>query len=89
MLVPGIFKLVRVSIMLQIWHPDFMHFVLPVRVGVVEIIVLTSICLRLGGCIYAQKFVLLNKCLGAGMLLQQIHSFITALLVWTMVGWYV
>ena len=26
MSVPGIFKLGRVSIMLQIWHLDFMHF---------------------------------------------------------------
>ena len=43
MLVPGIFKLGRVSIMLQIWHLDFMHFFLPVMVGVVKILVLTSI----------------------------------------------
>ena len=69
MLVPGIFKLGRVSIMLQIWHLDFMHFLLPVKVGVVEILVLTSICLRLGGCLYAQSVVLLNKCLAAGVLL--------------------
>ena len=47
MLVPGIFKLGRVSIMLQIWHLDFMHFLLLVMVGVVEILVLMSICLRL------------------------------------------
>ena len=45
MLVPGIFKLGRVSIMLQIWHLDFIHFLLPVMVGVVEILVLMSICL--------------------------------------------
>ena len=69
MLVPGIFKLGRVSIMLQIWHLDFMHFVLPAMVGVVEILVLTSICIRLGGCLHAQRLVLLNKCLAAGMLL--------------------
>ena len=69
MLVPGIFKLGRVSTMLQIWHLDFMHFFLPVIVGVVEILVLTSICLRLGGCLYAQRVVLLNKSLAAGMLL--------------------
>ena len=69
MLVPGIFKLGRVSNMLQIWHLDFMHFFLPVMVGVVEILVLTSICLSLGGCLYAQRVVLLNKCLLAGMLL--------------------
>ena len=69
MLVPGIFKLGRVSIMLQIWHLDFMLFFLPVMVGVVEILVLTSICLRLGGYLYAQSVVLLNKCLAAGMLL--------------------
>ena len=69
MLVSGIFKLGRVSIMLQIWHLDFMHLLLPVKVGVVEILVLTSICLRLGGCLYAQRVVLLNKCLAAGMLL--------------------
>ena len=48
MLVPDIFKLGRVSIMLQIWHLDFMLFFLLVKVGVVEILVLTSICLRLG-----------------------------------------
>ena len=29
MLVPGIFKQGRVSIMLQILHLDFMHFLLP------------------------------------------------------------
>ena len=69
MLVPGIYKLGRVSIMLQFWHLDFMHFLLPVMVGVEEILVLTSICLRLGGCLYAQRVVLLNKCLAAGMLL--------------------
>ena len=69
MLVPGIFKQGRVSIMLQIWHLDFMHFLLPVMVGVVEILVLTSTCLRLGGCLYSQSVVLLNKCLAAGMLL--------------------
>ena len=66
---PGIYKLGRVSIMLQIWYLDFMHFLVPVKVGVVEILVLTSICLRLGGCLYAQRVVLLNKCLAAGMLL--------------------
>ena len=60
MSVPGIFKLGRVSIMLQIWHLDFMHFLLPVKVGVVKILVLTSICLRLGGCLCAQRVVLLN-----------------------------
>ena len=69
MLVPGIFKLGRVLIMLQIWHLDLMYFLLPVMVGVVEILVLTSICLRFGGCLYAQRAVLLNKCLAAGMLL--------------------
>ena len=89
MLVPGIFKQGRMSIMLQIWHLDFMHFLLPVMVGVVEILVLTSICLRLGGFLYAQSVVLLNKCLAAGMLLLRFHSFITALLMGTMVGWYV
>ena len=65
MLFPGIFKQVRVSIILQIWHLDFTHFLLPVMVGVVEILVLTSICLRLGGCLYAQSVVLLNKCSAA------------------------
>ena len=52
MSVPGIFKLDRVSNTLQIWHLDFMHFLLPVKVSVVEILVLTSICLRLGGCLH-------------------------------------
>ena len=69
MLVPGIFKLGRVSIMLQIWHLDFMHFLLPVMVDVVEILVLTSICLSFGGCLFAQRVVLLNKCLAAGLLI--------------------
>ena len=69
MLVPGIFKLGRVSIMFQIWHLNFMHFLLPLKVGVVEILVLISICIRLGSCLYAQRVVLLNKCLAAGMLL--------------------
>ena len=69
MLVPGIFKLGRVSIMSQILHLNYMHFLLPVKIGVVEILVLTSICLRLGGCLYAQRVVPLNKCLAAGMLL--------------------
>ena len=36
-----------------------------------------------------RRVVLLNKCLAAGMLLLLLHSFITALLVGTMVGWYV
>ena len=69
MLVPGIFKLGRVSIMLQTWHLDFMHFLLRIKVGVVKILVLTSIYFMLGGCLYAQRVVLLNKCLAAGMLL--------------------
>ena len=89
MSIPGSFKLGRVSIMLKIWHLDFMPFFLPVKVGVVEILVLTSICLRLGGCLYAQRVVLLNKCLAVGMLLLRFHSFITALLEGTMVRWYV
>ena len=57
--------------------------------GVVEILVLTSISLRLGGCLYVQRVVLLNECLSASMLLWHFHSFITPLLVGTMVGWYV
>ena len=69
MLIPGILRLGRVSIMLQIWHLYFMHFFSPVKVGVVEILVLTSICLTLGGCLYMHRVVLLNKCLVAGMLL--------------------
>ena len=32
MSVHGIFKLGWVSIMLQIWHMDFKHFLLPVKV---------------------------------------------------------
>ena len=47
----------------------FHAFFLPVKVGVVEILGLTNICLRLGGCLYAQRVVLLNKCSAAGMLL--------------------
>ena len=69
MSVPGIFKQGWMSIMLQFCHMDFMNFLLPVEVGVVEILVLTSICLRFGGCLYVQRVVLLNKCLAAGMLL--------------------
>ena len=38
-------------------------FFLPVKVGVVEILVLTSICLRLGGFLYVHRVVPLNKCL--------------------------
>ena len=64
MLFYSIFKLERVSIMLNIWHLDFMHFLLPGKVGVVEIRVLTSICLKLGGCLYAQRVVLLNNYFG-------------------------
>ena len=51
----GIFKLGPVSIMLQIWHLKFLHFLFPVKVGGVEILVLRSICLMLGGCLYAQS----------------------------------
>ena len=69
MSVPGVFKLGRVSIVLQIWRLAFIHFLLPVKVGVVKILVLTIICLRLDGCLYAQRVVLLNKFLAAGMLL--------------------
>ena len=47
MFVRGIFIQGRMSIMSQIWHLDFMHFLLQVKVGVVEILVLRSICLRL------------------------------------------
>ena len=68
MSVPCIFKLGRESIMLQIWHLDFMPF-LQVKVDVVEILVLMRTCLSLGGCQHAQRVVLLNKCLAAGMLL--------------------
>ena len=68
MLVPCIFTLGLVSITLQIWHLDFLHVSLPVMVGVVEILVLTSICLRLGGCLYALRVVLQNKSLAAGIL---------------------
>ena len=69
MSVPGIFKLGRVSIMLQILHLAFMHFLLPVKLGVVEILGLTSMCLMLGGCLHAQRLVLLNKCSTCSMLL--------------------
>ena len=37
--------------MQQIRHLAFMYFMLPVKVGVV----LTSICLRLCGCLYAHR----------------------------------
>ena len=59
--VPGIFKLGRVSIVLQIRHLDFMQFFFAVKVGVVEILVLTCFFLRLGGCLHAHRVVLLNK----------------------------
>ena len=49
-------------------HLDFMPFLLPVMVGVVEILVLTSIYLRLGGCLCSLRVVLLNKCLAVVML---------------------
>ena len=64
MLVPGIIKLARVFTIPQIWHLAFMHF-LPMIFCVVENLVLTRICLRLGGCLYAHRVVLLNKCLAA------------------------
>ena len=66
---PGIFKLGRMSSMLQILHLDFMHFLLPVELGLAEILVLMSICLTLSGCLHAHRVVPLNKCLAAGMLL--------------------
>ena len=68
MSVPGVFKLVRVSIMSQSWHLPFMHYLLPEMVGLVEVLVLTNICLRVGSCLHAHIVVLLNKCLAAGML---------------------
>ena len=46
MLVPGIIKLGWMSTMLKIWHQAFMHFFLLLNVGVVEILVLMSVCLR-------------------------------------------
>ena len=52
--------------MLQIWHLDFMHLFLPVKVGIVEILVLTSICLRLGGCLFAMSvcyIYMLSRCI--------------------------
>ena len=69
MSVPGIFKLGRLSILLQIWHLAFKHFFSPVKAGVVEILVLTSICLKLSGSLYAHTVVLLNNCLPAGILM--------------------
>ena len=89
MSVPGIFKQDRVSTMSKNLHLAFKNFVLLVMVGVVEIFVLKSVCLRFGDCLYVQRVVLRNKCLAAGMLLLRFHSFIPALLVGTMVGWYV
>ena len=47
MIVPEIIKLCQVSNMLQIWHLAFNDLLLPVNFGVVEILVLTRICLRL------------------------------------------
>ena len=41
----GIFELGRMSTMFQFWHLVVLHFE-----GVVEIFVLTTICLRLGDC---------------------------------------
>ena len=69
MRVPVILKLGRVSIMLQIWHQTFMRFLVPVKVGVVAILFMSIICLRLGGCLYVYRALLLNKCFAAGMLL--------------------
>ena len=37
--------------------------------GIVEILVLTRICLRFGGCLYVHGVVLLKECLAADMLL--------------------
>ena len=40
----------------------------------------------LGGCLHAQRVVLLSNWLADGMMLQSFHSFITSFLVGTMVG---
>ena len=66
--VPDIFKLCRMSTMLQIWHQDFMHLFLPVMSGIVEILVIDENFFnvdRLSIC----AVMLLNKCLEVGMLL--------------------
>ena len=70
----GIFKLGRVSIMLQIWHLAIMPLLLPVSVGVVEILVLTRSGLRFGGCLCVSRVVLLKKCLATDMLLYSFHG---------------
>ena len=53
LLVPGIIKLCQVTIMLQIWHLVFMHFLIPVNAGAVEIHDFTKICMMLSSCTYA------------------------------------
>ena len=62
---PGIFKLGRVSIMLQIWHLASINYLLTIWVSEVELLVLMSICIWLGGCQYAHRVALMNKCLAA------------------------
>ena len=64
MLVPGIFKLGWVSIMLQIWHLDFMHFF-----GSGKGWCSGDSCLDENLSKVGHRVVMLNKCLAAGMLL--------------------
>ena len=68
MSVPCIFELRRMSIMqlFGIWHSCIF---LTVAVGLVKILILTSICSWLGGYLYLHRVVTLNKCSAAGMLL--------------------
>ena len=69
MLVPGIFKLGRVLIMLQIWHINFMLFIVIGKGWCSGDSCLDEHLFRFGGCLCLQRVVLLNKCLDAGMLL--------------------
>ena len=55
MSVHGIYKLGRMSTMLQIWHLALVHFLLLLKVGVLDILVLMSICLKFGGFLYAHS----------------------------------
>ena len=63
-----VFSSCWVFIMLHILHLAFMYFFLPIRVSVVEILVMMSMCLSLGSYLYGHGVVLLNKCFVAGML---------------------
>ena len=65
----GICNFFRVSIMSQTSQRGFIHLLLPTSVGILERLDLTSMRLRLGGCLYAHTGELQNKCFAELILL--------------------